>query len=271
MEEADESEPAVASGPAEVHAWVYAYRGGRWSTVPGPTTPKLGDPAILLVHGQPGSGHLWGALPDHLSHFGRVFSYDRPGWGAHKSSPGDLGRNAECLCSVAEGLGGPVVVVGYSYGAAVALDAVARGCAAVAALVLVSPAANGLAIGPLDRAFEPPWIARISGHAVALARAARFPSRFTGVLFAVHSLAVESGTLRRDLSRLRPSAGAAIPTAIVAGLADRTVPPSSVSQLASAIGAERVRWSDTSGHLLPLWRPRLVAQAVASVMRNIPR
>ncbi|MDA8262993.1 MAG: alpha/beta hydrolase [Actinomycetota bacterium] len=271
MEGAGEWEPTVQSGPGEVSPWVYAYRGGRWSVATAPAADKSAQPAVLLVHGQPGSGHLWGALPDHLSRFGGVYSYDRPGWGANRSDPGDLILNAECLCSVAEGLGGPVVVVGYSYGAAVALEALSLGCAAIAALVLVAPAANALAIGPLDRAFEPPWIARVTGRAAVLAAVGRLPARASRILFAAHSLAVESGTLREDLSRLRASPVAGVPIAVVAGLADRTVPPSSVSLLASATGAEPVRWSDTSGHLLPLRRPRLVAQAVASVIRGIAR
>lgn len=267
VEEADQwdADPAV---PGSVGTWLYGYRGNHWESCPQPSAGNRGDAVILLVHGQPGSGRLWGALPAHLDRLGQVYSYDRPGWGAHRTAPGDLRYNARCLCAVADALGGQVLVVGYSYGAAVALEAIAIGCAAIQGLVLAAPAANELAVGPLDRAFEPAWISNSTARAAAWGASGRLPARLERALLGAHSLAVESGSLRGDLRSLRNSAAASVPIAIVAGLADRTVPPSSVSLLASALGTEQVRWSSTSGHLLPLRRPRLVAEAAAWVLRS---
>ena len=270
VEEADQWDSKSAAVVAE-SPWLYAYKGDSWSAAPTLPSRNGQGMAILMVHGQPGSGRLWGALPGHLSRLGPVYSYDRPGWGAHRALPGDLRYNAQCLCAVAAALGGHVLVVGYSYGAAVALEAVAIGCKAIDGLVLAAPAANGLAVGPLDRAFEPSWISKATAHAAAWGASGRLPSSLERALIGAHSLAVESGSLRGDLNRLRTAEAAAVPVAIVAGLADRTVPPTSVSVLASALGAEQVRWSSTSGHLLPLRRPRLVAEAVASVMRSAHR
>ncbi|MDA8115910.1 MAG: alpha/beta hydrolase [Actinomycetota bacterium] len=268
VEEADQgdTDPAAPSG---VGTWLYCYTDDHWESCSQLSAGDGTDPAILLVHGQPGSGRLWGALPAHLARLGKVYSYDRPGWGAHRTSPGDLRYNARWLCAIADALGGRVVVVGYSYGAAVALEAIAIGCSAIQGLVLVAPAANELAVGPLDRAFEPAWISNSTARAAAWGASGRLPGRLERALLSAHSLAVESGSLRGDLNGLRNSAAASVPVAIVAGLADRTVPPSSVSLLASALGAEEVRWSSTSGHLLPLRRPRLVAESTAWVLRSV--
>ncbi len=268
VEQADHFDPNPEA-PGGNRAWLYAHTGDRWNAAPALPAGNRQGPVILLVHGQPGSGRFWGALPGHLSRLAPVYSYDRPGWGVHRAAPGDLRYNAQWLCAVADVLGGRLTVVGYSYGAAVALEAIAVGCKAIDGLVLVAPAANGLAVGPLDRAFEPSWISSATAHAAAWGASGRLPPRLERVLLAAHSLAVESGALRGDLIRLRTGATAAVPVAIVAGLADRTVPPTSVSALASALGTERVRWSSTSGHLLPLRRPRLVAEAAASVIRAV--
>ena len=97
-------------------------------------------PAVLLVHGQPGSRADWLGLVPLLSEDFRVLSVDRPGYGTSGGEAVGLLENAEQLGKLLverNALG--ATVVGHSLGAGIAL-AMAERSLGVGALVLVGAA-----------------------------------------------------------------------------------------------------------------------------------
>lgn len=104
----------------------------------GPTRP----PQILAVHGLTGHGLRWQTLATrHLPEFTVVapdlIGHGRSSWAAPWNIDANVGALASLLDAEADG---PVVVVGHSFGGAVALNLAAARPDLVAALVLLDPA-----------------------------------------------------------------------------------------------------------------------------------
>lgn len=124
---------------------------------------RPGCPTVLLVHGA--SGNLrepLAALEDPLGGRFRLLAIDRPGHG-HSSRGGrgmsDPARQADVLAAAMARLdSGPAVVLGHSWGAAVAAALAVRHPDRVAGLVLVAPATH-------------PWPGGVSARAQFFANA----------------------------------------------------------------------------------------------------
>ncbi|MDT7730096.1 MAG: lipase [Mycobacterium sp.] len=104
----------------------------------GPTRP----PQILAVHGLTGHGRRWQTLATrHLPEFAIVapdlIGHGRSTWAAPWSIDANAGALAGLLDADADG---PVVVVGHSFGGAVALNLAAARPDLITALVLLDPA-----------------------------------------------------------------------------------------------------------------------------------
>jgi lipase len=102
----------------------------------GPSRP----PQILAIHGLTGHGQRWQTVAtQHLSEFSvaapDLIGHGRSSWAA----PWTLDANIAALADLVDGAG-PVVVVGHSFGGAVALNLAAARPDLVAALVLLDPA-----------------------------------------------------------------------------------------------------------------------------------
>ena len=98
------------------------------------------SPQILAVHGLTGHGRRWQTLATrHLPEFAIVapdlIGHGRSSWAAPWSIDANVGALAGLLDA-----GGPVVVVGHSFGGAVALNLAAARPDLVTALVLLDPA-----------------------------------------------------------------------------------------------------------------------------------
>ena len=106
----------------------------------GPTRP----PQILAVHGLTGHSQRWQTLATrHLPEFAIVapdlIGHGRSSWAA----PWSIDANVDALAGLLDaGADGPIVVVGHSFGGAVALNLAAARPDLVAALVLLDPAAG---------------------------------------------------------------------------------------------------------------------------------
>lgn len=93
---------------------------------------------VVLVHGAFHGAWCWERVVPLLEARGvPVVAIDLPGHGGDRAAPGDLYSHADALHAVLEGLDGPVVVVGHSYGGAVISDG-ASGVPAVAHLVYLA-------------------------------------------------------------------------------------------------------------------------------------
>ena len=81
-------------------------------------------PALLLVHGTTADHTRWTPVLPYLEPHFTIYAMDRRGRGGSGDAPGyDLMREAEDVAAVAEAIGGPVFVLGHSYGATCSLEA----------------------------------------------------------------------------------------------------------------------------------------------------
>jgi pimeloyl-ACP methyl ester carboxylesterase len=81
---------------------------------------------VVLVHGAFHGAWCWARVVPLLEGRGvPVIAIDLPGHGDDAGPPGDLYAHADALRELLEGLDGPVVVVGHSYGGAVISDGAA--------------------------------------------------------------------------------------------------------------------------------------------------
>lgn len=102
----------------------------------------------LLIHGFAGDRTAWAATASALRRAGhRAAVFDLPGHGETEAEAGDLAALTDAAAALAAHLPGPLVLVGHSLGAAVAVALAARLGAKVAGLVLLTPAGAGPQIG----------------------------------------------------------------------------------------------------------------------------
>ena len=248
-----------------------------------------GERPVLLLHGQPGGACDWEPVAGVLGR--RAIVFDRPGWDG-RSKPTDLPGNARAALATLDRLGiDCATVAGHSLGGAVAAWIAADHPDRVEALVLAAPAANVDALYALDR-----WLAApVAGYAASAASLAGLGAALaTGPVRRriARELAVEDRYLRAASGRLlRPSAWRAFateqralvrdlpalehrlaqisaPTTIVAGAADRLVPPAAVRTLVGQIAGAELVVLEHAGHLLQVQQPRRMAEIIRLAASN---
>lgn len=107
--------------------------------------------AVLLLHGQPGSARDWDRVLDALGPNTTALAVNRPGWDG-RSRATDLKGNVAAAIGALDANGiARAVVVGHSFGGAVAACLALRHPERVAALVLAAPSTNARARYALDR------------------------------------------------------------------------------------------------------------------------
>jgi len=99
----------------------------------------LGTPTVVAVHGITSNSWTWDPLAHHLAGGAQVVAIDLRGRGRSFDAPGPFGmrQHADDLARVVDELDEPVVLVGHSMGAFVALMTAERHPSAVRDLVLV--------------------------------------------------------------------------------------------------------------------------------------
>lgn len=247
-------------------------------------------PPVLLVHGQPGSARDWTLVQDALRERVDVIAIDRPGWDG-RSAAGGVEHSGRAALAALDGAGVErAVVVGLSFGAAVAAWVAAEHPDRVAALVLVSPAANTASLQPVDRLLALPVVGYaasagvLAGAGLALAsgrlrrrlertfalpddylrtasRRLRRPAAWT-------SFVVEQRALLDDLPRLEDRLSEiSAPTTVVVGTNDTVVPLEASRQLSRQIpGAELVEIPG-GHHVLPAEHPARLAELILAAAR----
>jgi pimeloyl-ACP methyl ester carboxylesterase len=252
-----------------------------------------GPPAVLLLHGQPGSAADWDGVVERLGARAAAIAIDRPGWdGVHRA--GDLEVNARAALAALDARSiAKAVIVGHSLGGAIAAWLAATRPERVTALVLAGPAANQAALYPVDRwlaaplvgdlsssvamlgtglVLTVPWLRRrvsagtgiVESYLVGVGRAALRPGAW-------RAYASEQRTFIRDIPRLEERLGAiTAPTTIIAGARDRIVPMRAASELSDQIPDARLVIADDAGHLLPQRRPQLLTDAILAALAPAP-
>ena len=266
---------------------------------PGPDRPLAaeisgdGDRAVLLLHGQPGTGADWQWVVPHLADRYTVIVPDRPGYGRTGGPASGFAGNARAAVALLDELGVERAVwVAHSWAGAVALAAAETTPDRVSGLVLVSSVGPGSPIAWDDRLLAAPLLGdvvaaatvggielvlgrrrvrdladrRLAGRphdaVVALTRLTRGPAE-GGHEPVWRSFVAEQRALVDELEDLAPGlADIAVPTVVVHGSNDRMVPPAVAERLHAAIPGAALRLIPGAGHLLPHDRPRAVAEAV---------
>ncbi len=251
-------------------------------------------PAVLLLHGQPGSAADWTTVSGELRSRFTVVVPDRRGYGRTGGRAVGFRANAEALIDLLDRLDlDRVVAVGHSWGGGVALALAELAPERVAGLVLVASVAPGERVGLADRLLAVRPVGTVVA-AFAVAAASRVLShpkirllveRHTGVDAAgltgnrrqtlsaawrqggvARSFAVEQRALIDELDSLAPAMGALrVPTTVLAGTADRIVPPENAERLAAAIAGAELVSLPRAGHLLPFDHVDAIVAAVDAV------
>jgi pimeloyl-ACP methyl ester carboxylesterase len=242
---------------------------------------------ILLLHGQPGGVRDWDRVVAALGPATEPIAVYRPGWDGRRPACG-LADNAGAAAAELSARGiGRATVVGHSLGAGVAARLAVARPELVNALVLVAPGVNTAALDSFDRLLAAPGVG--DGLSAALLGGAGFALGVGGFRRAVatrlgldesfllaggrllrrpaawRAFVVEQRALFAELPVLEGRLGEiAVPTTIVAGSADRVVPPAAARRLAAQIPEAKLVMIDGAGHLLPHQHARVVADAVRS-------
>lgn len=250
-----------------------------------------GQPALVFLHGLAASGRYWYGVADQLDGRGRqLHLVDLLGFG--RSPWPDLAYTVEDHLAALDawrgaiGLGeAPLILVGHSLGALLALDWAGRTPGVAGAVLVALPAYRDAAearrrlvrLSPLHRlTLGSPPLARAACAAmcrfrplwrlVAPIAVRRVPPAVArdGVLHTWRSL---SGTLEHCIfgatwARVREQA-ARIPLLFVHGDADDTAPIAAVRELTARFPNAELVVVPGCGHDLPLTRPAVVADATA--------
>lgn len=252
----------------------------------------LGDgPAVMLLHGQPGSGGDWEPVTQRLCERLRVIAPDRPGYGRTGGRALGFRENAAAAIELLDDLGiESAVVVGHSWGSGVALAAAADFPKRVRALVLASPVSPGLPPASIDRALAHPRLgpaaARlgfgIAGLGLAMPPARRLARRAVPSLPARRiattaaewrgrrvwrSFFAEQRALVHELPLLAPALGSIeAPATVLTGARDGVAPPKHARTLALSLRHAELVTAPGAGHMLPQQRPELLAEAISKAV-----
>ena len=246
-----------------------------------------GEPLVVLVHGLGASSAVWRPVADALARRGfRVLSPDLLGFGRSRGigTHFHLDDQADAVSRLVQAHArGPVVLVGHSYGAAVAAAAAEARPDLFSRLVLVAPAAFADAERARDRLGRRSWLARrtMSGSPVAdmVCGTMCLLRRPLSALAPRAVQEVDADIARDGVAHIWPAyrdaldsllednplpawlAAPPVPTKVVLGEADATVTADDLVALL-AEEADVLRLPGT--HLLPVEQPDRVADAVAA-------
>ncbi len=247
------------------------------------------EPALVLVHGSPGSAYDWRPLPEVLARSGRrVIAYDRKGYGHSpprpEGEPSSYASNASDLLAFLEALDlEDATIVGWSFGGGTAIAAASRDPSRIGELVLVG------SVGPTyaEHVEEPPlfirllysgparaWIARVppasQGMAALVSQAAfsfqEMPEWWLPQLVAnvgrPHARATSASEgEQQDWSELDP-ARVPVPILVVHGSEDLFVPLAVGEDLAAAAREGELVTIDEGSHMIPITHAEEMAAAI---------
>jgi len=255
---------------------------------------KAGQPWLVLVHGAGCTHVTWQPQSRALAHAGyNVLVPDLPGHGdsedlASVKTVEDyaawLRRLLEALARQTGLPAEPLVLVGHSLGACIAVSYAATWPAGVAGLALVGASLEmkvnpGLLKDCLDN--QPRAVAFITsfghGRMTHLGSAGTAPGAWVLGADRALMLASRPEVLQRDFAVCAAWQGqaqapqVACPTLVVSGALDRMTPAKAGRQLAESIPAARYELLPGVGHMLPSEAPRALLRALQRFLAELPK
>jgi pimeloyl-ACP methyl ester carboxylesterase len=250
-------------------------------------------PAVVCVHSNASTSSQWRDLMDLLAPRYRVLAPDSYGSGKSPDWPSDrfiqLGDEVDFMAPVLARAGSPVVLVGHSYGAAVALMAALRQPTQVRALVLYEPTLFAL----LDAESPPPnqadgirqavadaAAALDGGDADAAARcfidywmdegswAATPESRKPAIAASVANVRRWAHALHTEPTPLAAFRALDMPVLYMIGKRTTASARGVARLLAPALPRAEVMEFDGLGHMGPLTHPKVVNEAIARFLER---
>jgi pimeloyl-ACP methyl ester carboxylesterase len=216
--------------------------------------------AVVMVHGWCLNRELWAYAEEALVHDYEVVTPDLPGFGgsAALAPPYDLARYAEELALFLTELElRDAVVVGFAFGAAVAMHAAVADTSEIGGLVLIgAPSAAASPYDRMPRAMKRDWpgFARASAEAICKQPQSEATIDWLGRMFGGTPLRTALATVA-ELGRFEPADLAGdlhVPTLYVHGADDDVVPVTLSEECAAASPTAEVAVVADSGHLVPL-------------------
>jgi pimeloyl-ACP methyl ester carboxylesterase len=259
-------------------------------------------PAVVLVHGLPGSAYEWRALLPELASRGfHAIAYDRVGYGRSDARPdGDFtpDANARELLALLEALDlDEATVVGWSYGGVTSMVAAMQHPSRLARLVLVGTG------GPDSADAKPPEpsaVMAFANSAPVLAWRAAVPSTGIALITALSGVAFSGGPqpdwwidgVRANLARpetllayqsemsgiVDPDSGEApdrfaadtisVPALFLHGGDDRLAPVAIARYLHTQIPSSELFEYEGASHMLPVTHASQLADRIAAFARG---
>lgn len=228
-------------------------------------------PVALLLHGAGQHAGVWEAVRARLE---GTLAPSLPG---RLDAPGPPLPDIEAMATWALGevpAGSAFVLVGHSMGGAVALELALRRPQGLVGLVLVSTGAR-LRVHPAILAASEQAVD--AGTPLSMGALGLPPGAPSALFEAVEALerAVPPGTALADwrathsFDHMARLGEIAVPTRVLVGGSDALTPPKYAAHLAEAVSAATLQVVDGAGHLLPLERPDVVADAVGRLRGEV--
>lgn len=254
-------------------------------------------PTVIFEAGMGISRSMWGAVLPELTGI-RTLAYDRSGLGRSPGADDDrsLRRLAADLGEVINGVDGPVVLVGHSWGGPIIRRALDTAGGRVVAAVLVDPTdegcqtylTRGFAAQTRVGAHLTPLLARlgvlragIERQSRSLPDGARAAMRAEdGTAAAARTMAAEMTSSLADIAELRstPPRVPTFPVTVITGTVTGRAGRRRRDELIAAHTAYthmlprgRHVLAPQSGHMVPLTEPKLVAAEIQRILRNLDR
>lgn len=244
-------------------------------------------PSLVLLHGWAMHSGVWGPLAHELATRFRVHAVDLPGHG--KSAAIKVGTLADMTASVRAPFAAerdPLIVIGWSLGAMVALQWAATDAARVQKLALIAATPRFTATDDWPCAMSPQAIARFGDElrvsyklaivrflslqlqgtargraSLALLRRSLFERAHAPCAVMVETLAMMAAAdLRASVREV------AQPTLVIAGDSDRLVPPAASEWLARALPNGRFVLVEGAAHVPFLSHPAAFAEPLAQFL-----
>src|SRR5262245_45975047 len=253
---------------------------------------------VVLIHGNPGSSQDWAKLYSPLASQFCAFAFDRPGHGRsdrpNRNGQVTVEAQAQLLNSALAQLRVErPILVGHSWGAALALIYALSYPEDVSGLVLLAPAAyvsdDGISflskipawpvIGDLLNALFTPWLASwLVRTDLAKAFAPdKVPERYLSQSLAawtspakVKCYSIDDAQLNASLLKFAPRyPELRMPLTIVTGDSDLIVPAQeNALRLADVLPQAKLHIVQKAGHQLPLVCPEVVVEAIGQVGKS---